>query len=172
MQQFCITKMMMLIFSINAMRSYLYALCLVCRVSKNTLEWLLPNIADAIRRTKLRNLNHVQCSNLAPMEKEWFLAPMEYSPNKKSIMARMEHTPMVYSLIEKGMVLWKILFRSGNGYGKRQKKKCSKNDKISVKIGLMHYIKWIKSNVTINFRGIWTSLYFLIFFLLTIIINL
>ena len=50
------------------------------------------------------------------------LAQMEYSPNGKSIMAPMEHTPMVYSLNEKGMVLWKILSRSGDGHGKRKNK--------------------------------------------------
>ena len=37
----------------------------------------------------------------------------------KIIMAPMEHTPMVYSFNEKGIVLWEILFRSGNGHGKR-----------------------------------------------------
>ena len=53
----------------------------------------------------LRNLNYVQCLNLAPMEKAWLLVPMVYSPNGKSIMARMEHILMVYSLNEQGMVL-------------------------------------------------------------------
>ena len=36
MQQFYITKMMMLIFSITVMCPYLYSVCLVCRVLKNT----------------------------------------------------------------------------------------------------------------------------------------
>ena len=40
------------------------------------------------------------------MEKASFLAPMKY-------------TPMVYSPNGKGMVPWKIIFRSGNGHGKR-----------------------------------------------------
>ena len=47
------------------------------------------------------------------------LAPVEYSPKGKSIMAPMKHTPMIYNLNEKGMVLWKILFRSSNGHGER-----------------------------------------------------
>ena len=46
--------------------------------------------------------------NLAP-EKAWFFAPIEYSANGKNIMTPMEHTPMVYSLNEKGMVLLKVL---------------------------------------------------------------
>ena len=45
MQQFHITKMMMLIFSIIVMRSYLYSVCLVSRVSKNAYfkehPWLI-----------------------------------------------------------------------------------------------------------------------------------
>ena len=36
MQQFYITKMMMLIFSITVMCPYLYSVSLVCRVLKNT----------------------------------------------------------------------------------------------------------------------------------------
>ena len=53
------------------------------------------------------------------MEKTWFMAPMEYSPMEKDIMAQMEYTLMVYSPNGKGMVLWKIVFRSGNRHGKR-----------------------------------------------------
>ena len=51
--------------------------------------------------------------------KDMIFGPIEYSPNAKSIMAPMEHTPMVYRLNEKGMALWKGLFWSGNGHGKR-----------------------------------------------------
>ena len=53
------------------------------------------------------------------MEKASFLAPVEYSPNGKGIMAPVEYTPFVYSSSGKGTVLWKIHFRSGNGHGKR-----------------------------------------------------
>ena len=76
-------------------------------------------MAYAIWRTILRNSNYVQCLKLAPMEKAWYLASMEYSPNGKSIIAPMKHTPMIYNFNEKGMILWKILFQSGNGHGKR-----------------------------------------------------
>ena len=41
------------------------------------------------------------------MEKAWFMAPMEYSPNRKGITAPMEHTLMVYSPNGKGIVLLK-----------------------------------------------------------------
>ena len=56
----------------------------------------------------LRNLNFVQC--ISPMEKAWFMAPMEYSPFGRDIMAPMDYTPMVNSPNGKGMVLWKIVF--------------------------------------------------------------
>ena len=68
------------------------------------------------------NLNYVQCLNLIPMEKAWFMAPMEYSPNGKGIMAPVEYTPMVCSPNGKVMFLWKIIFRRGNGHGKRLQK--------------------------------------------------
>ena len=45
-----------------------------------------------------RNLNYVYCLNLAPMEKALFLAPMEYSPNRKGITMPMKHTPMVLEI--------------------------------------------------------------------------
>ena len=53
------------------------------------------------------------------MEKAWFMASMEYSPNGGGIIAPMEYTPIVYSPNGKDMLLWKILFWSGNDHGKR-----------------------------------------------------
>ena len=38
------------------------------------------------------------------------MGPLEYSSNRKGIMALMEYTPMVYRPNEKGMVLWKTVF--------------------------------------------------------------
>ena len=52
-----------------------------------------------------RNLNYVQCLNIAPMKKAGFTAPMEYGPSRNNIMAPMEYTPLVYSPSGKGMVL-------------------------------------------------------------------
>ena len=94
MQQFYITKVMMLVLSITVMCSYLCSVCLVCRV-----------------------LNNVYFKGHL-----WFMAPMEHSPNGKGIMAPMEYSPMIYSPSGKIMFLWKILFQRGNGHGKRQKK--------------------------------------------------
>ena len=48
---------------------------------------------------------------------------------------------MVYSLHGKGMVLSKIVFRSGNRHGKNKKKNII-NDAISVKISFMDNMKW------------------------------
>ena len=48
------------------------------------------------------------------------MAPMEYILNGNSIMAPMEYNTMGYSHNNgKDMVLSKIVFRSGNGHGKR-----------------------------------------------------
>ena len=38
---------------------------------------MLPNIAFAIWKTRLRTLHYVQCLNIAPMEKAWFMAAMD-----------------------------------------------------------------------------------------------
>ena len=43
--------------------------------------------------------------NIAPMEKTWFMAPMDYSPNGKGIMVPMDYNPMVYNPNEKDKVL-------------------------------------------------------------------
>ena len=53
------------------------------------------------------------------MEKAWFMAPMEYIPNGKGIIVPIEYTLTVYSPNGKDIVSWKIIFRSGNGHGKR-----------------------------------------------------
>ena len=84
--------------------------------------------------------------NKAPMAKAWFMAPMEYQSQWKrhycangiGTVSPMEHTPN-----KKDMVLWEILFGSGNGHGKRQKKYSIK-DAMSIKISFMHYMKWMK----------------------------
>ena len=71
----------------------------------------------------LKNLNYVQYLNITPMKKPWFMVPIEYSPNEKSIMAPMKYTLMVYIPNGKDMVLWNIAFWSGNRWknGKRWK---------------------------------------------------
>ena len=95
-------------------------------------------------------MNYVQCLNLSLVEKTWFLASVEYSPNGKSIMAPMKYTPMVCSPSGKSMVLRKILFRSGNGPGKRWKKY---NKKImSIKFSFMHYMKWTSVMLAVVFE--------------------
>ena len=71
------------------------------------------------------------------MEKAWFMTPMKYSPNWKGIMAPMEYTSMVYSPKAKAMVLWKIVFWSGNHHGKRWKK-----NNIKCQSKLILCIKW------------------------------
>ena len=38
---------------------------------------MLPNIAYATWKTILKHLNYVQCLNIAPIEKAWFITPTE-----------------------------------------------------------------------------------------------
>ena len=42
---------------------------------------------------------------------------MVYDPKRKDIMVPVENTLIIYSPYRKGMNLWKIVFRSGNGHG-------------------------------------------------------
>ena len=67
-------------------------------------------------------------------------------------MATMKYNPMVYSPNEKGNILWKIVFRSGNCHGKRKKKKQYKRY-MSIKVSFMFYAlnEVDKSNDTSSF---------------------
>ena len=57
--------------------------------------------------------------NTIPMEKAWFMVPIEYNHNGKNIMVPMKYILIIYSLDWKGMVLWKIVFEIGNLHGER-----------------------------------------------------
>ena len=100
---------MMLIFTIIAMLLYPYSVCLVCIDLKNTCfkehPWVIAFKYSICDMENDRNLNYVHCLNLAPVEKAWFLGPMEYGSNGKGIIVPMEYTLMVYSSNEKDMVL-------------------------------------------------------------------
>ena len=61
---------------------------------------------------------------------------MEYSPSEKGIIGPIEYILKVYGPNGKGIVLWKIVFRSGNRHGKRLKKYSIK-DNTSIKISLL-----------------------------------
>ena len=61
---------------------------------------------------------------------------MEYSPSEKGIMGPIEYILKVYGPNGKGIILWKIVFRSGNRHGKRLKKYSIK-DNTSIKISLL-----------------------------------
>ena len=74
--------MMMKIVSVIVMCLYPYSVRLVSRVLKNIyLKKHLSVIASkyniAIWKTRLRTFQYVQCLNIAPMEKAWFMAPMD-----------------------------------------------------------------------------------------------
>ena len=81
-QQFYIAKMMMLIFSVIVMCSYLYSVCLVSWVLKNTylkehLSVIASKYSICDTEKKTWNLHYVQCLNIAPTKKAWFMAPVD-----------------------------------------------------------------------------------------------
>ena len=164
---------MMLILSIIVICSYLHSVCLVSAVLKNIKYFKkhLPNGAYAIRKTISRNLNYARCLNIAPLEMTWFMVPVEYIPNGKGIIIPIEYTLMVYSPNGKVMVLWKIVFQSGNGLGKKLKKRYVIKDAMSVKISFMHYMKWARVILPVVFEGFKVVYIFCSFFLFTIIVN-
>ena len=64
------------------------------------------------------------------------MAPMEYSTRVEKTLWLQRNIPSRFiALMEK------VWFRSGNHHGKREKKYCMK-DTMSIKISVMHYIKW------------------------------
>ena len=93
---------MMLILSVILMCSYLYPVCLVSQVLKNT-----------------DFKEHLSVVALCSMFKH---SPngkvMVYGPNGKGIMASMEYILIIYSPNGKDMDLWNIFFPSGNRHGK------------------------------------------------------
>ena len=92
MQQFYITQMMMLIFTIIVMHSYPYSVCLVCLVLKKTFfnehRCVIASKYSICNTENIRNLNYVYCLNLAPMENalwcQWNIPPWFIDPGVKA----------------------------------------------------------------------------------------
>ena len=79
---------------------------------------------------------------------------MVYSTNGKGIMASMGYTLINYGLHGKDMVLWNIVFPSGNRHSKREKR-CSIKGKMSIKTSFMHYrnyITWTRGKLPVFFE--------------------
>ena len=94
---------MMLILSVILMCSYLYPVCLVSQVLKNTdFKEHLWVVASCSR------LKH------SPNGKG-----IVYGPNGKGVMASMEYILIIYSPNGKGMDLWNIFSPIGNRHGKK-----------------------------------------------------
>ena len=95
----------MLVMSVIAMCLYLYLVCLVFRVLKNTYFKEHYSVV-ASKYSICERENEIQEFTLCLMFKH---SPngkdMAYSPNGKAIMASLEYTLIIYSLNEKGMVL-------------------------------------------------------------------
>ena len=95
--------MIILIFAIIVICPYLYSMCLVSLVLKNTcFKELLSVIAFNITYAIWKN---VQFLNMTPMKKAWFMGPMEYISNGKDIKVPMKYNLLVYRPNGKGLVL-------------------------------------------------------------------
>ena len=69
-------------------------------------------------------------------------------------MASMGYTLINYGLHGKDMVLWNIVFPSGNRHSKREKR-CSIKGKMSIKTSFMHYrnyITWTRGKLPVFFE--------------------
>ena len=133
---------MKLISSVIVMFSYLHSVCLVPRVLKNTYFK---------RNYSVVAFKHSICDRKNNTQEFKVCSMFKHSVSWKG---------MVYSPNEKGIVLWKIVFRSGNCHGKRKKNTYKRY--MSIKISFMFYAlhEVDKSNDTSSFWRIWTSLYF------------
>ena len=93
---------MMLILSINAMRSYLYPVCLVSRVLKNTyFREQLSVVASKYSICDMEN-ELTLCSMFKHIPNG---KGMVYGPNGKGIIASLEYTLIIYSPNGKDMAL-------------------------------------------------------------------
>ena len=136
--------------------------------SRNTFQWLLPNIAFAIWKTILRNLHYVQCLNIAPMQKAWLMAP-----NGKRIMASMEYSLITYSPNGRGMVLWNIVFQVVTIMAKEKKmhyKRYSVNENYFYALQELYYKN--KRKFTSSFWGVLYGLYFSVPFLFSLLLSI
>ena len=148
-----ITKLNLKVLSVIAMCSHLYPVWLVSRVlkstiSRNTFQWLLPNIAFAIWKTRLRNLHYVQCLNIAPMEKAWFMALME-----KELWPQWNIPSYFTAPMEK---VWfsEILFFQVVIVMVKDKKRCTIKDTMTIKTSFVHYrnyIMWTRVKLPVVF---------------------
>ena len=92
MPLFYITKMIMLIFYVTVICLYLCLYVSVSglpsfkeHISRNTYQWLLPNLAYATRKILLRNFNYVHCLNLAQWKRHSSWAPWNIAPIEKGL---------------------------------------------------------------------------------------
>ena len=161
-QQFYIAKMMILIFTIIAMRSYLYSVCLVCIDLKNTYfiehPWVIAFKYSICDMENDRNLNYVPCLNLAPVEKAWFLGQLNIAPVEKGLWRRWNIPSWFIAPMEKAW-FYKRFFFEAVMFMVKDKRKYNKNLN---KNWFYTLYEVDRTNVTSSFWGIWTGLYFLL----------
>ena len=110
---------------------------------------MLPNIAFAICKIRLRDLHYFQCLNIAPMEKAWFMALIE-----KELWPQWNIPSWFIAPVEK-VWFYKILFFQVLIVMLKDKKSCTIKDTMSVKISFIHYrnyITWTRVKLPVVFE--------------------
>ena len=136
---------MLLILSVIVMCSYLYPVCLVSPVLKNThfKEHLL------VFASKYRNLHYVQCLNIAPMEKAWFM-----TLTKKELWPQWNIPSWFIAPVVKAWI-YEILFYQVVIVMVKDKNRCTIKGTTSIKIFFMHYrnyITWTRVKLPVFFE--------------------
>ena len=117
---------------------------------------MLPNIAYAMRKTILRNLNYAQCLNIALMKKAWFIAPME-----KALWCQWNITPWFIVPMEKARFYERFFFEILMVVVKDKKIRYKRYNVNKTKFYALRGVS--KSNVNSSFWGIWTTMMVIIF---------
>ena len=109
-------------------------------ISRNTFQWLLPNLAYAIRKILLKNFSYVQYLNIAQWKRhglwpQWNEAPVEKALWLQLYVPQWFIDPMSW-FCERLFFFWR-----GDHHGE---KKNNITDTLSIKISSMFYIKWTR----------------------------
>ena len=108
----------MLILPVIVIRSYLYPVCLVSRVLKS--KYFKEHLS--VVASKYRSLHYVQCWNVVPTKKTWFMALME-----KELWHQWNISSKFIAHMERACTI----------------NRCTIKDTISIKISFIHYRNYI-----------------------------
>ena len=137
---------------------------------RDTFQWVLPNIAFAIWKKRLRNLHYVQCLNIAPMKIAYALWPQWIRNNGLNWIYTHNLLPRW-----KRHGFYEILFFQVIIVMVKDKKRWTLKDAMSITISFMHYrnyITWTRVKLPVVFEEFdLVYVFWFLFFFFTIIVN-